>query len=165
MTSLQNQITIKASKIEVWNIISNLGSVHKFNPGVSNSYYTSDAKSGVGASRICEFYPSGKISETATNWSEGNSISFKVLPIEKAPPLKNFKVNIELRQKDSGTLVLIDLSYDTKLGWVGKMMNGIIIKKQLEKSIEELLKGLKLHVETGIDVIDINVLLNNQIAA
>ena len=49
MTTFKKQITINSSQQKVWNIISDLGAIQKFHPGVSKSYYTTDKTRGFGA--------------------------------------------------------------------------------------------------------------------
>ena len=68
MTHFKKQIQIQASKENAWKALANLGDVHKFHPGVSKSYHTSDRISGIGATRICELYPMGKVEEIATSF-------------------------------------------------------------------------------------------------
>jgi hypothetical protein len=73
MTKFTKEIIIESSQQKTWAIIADLGDIYKYNPSVSKSYYTSDKKHGVGASRICELLPAGKVEEVITKWVSGKS--------------------------------------------------------------------------------------------
>ncbi len=42
MSNFSAQIKINASKEQVWAVLSDLGSIYKWNPGVAHSYSTSE---------------------------------------------------------------------------------------------------------------------------
>ena len=160
MTTFEKQITINASKADVWNVISNLGGVYKFHPGVEKSYYTSDQLEGIGAARVCELRPMGKIKETAINWKNGESFQLKIDPLEKAPPVKNFIAQLKLVEIDANTVeVRLRVDYKMKLGIIGKILNKLVIKSQMNAGLQGLLDGLKVHMEQGkVDIPDMKTL-------
>ena len=155
MTRFTKQIKIHASKQEVWKSLSNLGDIYKFNPNVTKSYYTSDQRSDIGASRICELGANGSVSEVATEWNEGESFTLRIDPIEKAPPLKDIYAFIDIADSDPGyVLVNCGMSYEPKLGIIGKILNSLVIKSKMQEAIVALLEGLKLHLEKGVEISD-----------
>jgi ribosome-associated toxin RatA of RatAB toxin-antitoxin module len=159
MTTFKKKIKIDSSIEDIWKVVSNLGDIYKFNPGVSKSYYSTEQTEGVGAARICELYPIGKILETATDWEDGKSFLLKIDTIEKAPPVKNFTGKFELNAIGRNqTEVSLTLNYDMKLGFIGQLLNKLILKSKMESGIEDLLKGLKVHLEQGVFVGDLNSL-------
>ena len=155
MKTFKKQITINASKKKVWDIVSNLGDIYKFHPGVSKSYYTTDSLEGIGAARICELQPAGKILETVKSWNKGNGFLLEIDGLEKAPPVKNFTGQFELDQVDlQTTRVSLAIHYDMKLGTIGILMNKLIIQSKMEEGIDALLSGLKVHMEKGVEIKD-----------
>ena len=153
MTTFKKQIIINTSQQRVWEIVSDLGGVYKFNPSVRKSYYTTRKTKGVGAARICELQPAGKILETVTHWNEGAGFTLQIDPIEKAPPVKNFKGLFQLKElKNNSTRVSVTIDYQMKLGAIGLLLNNLMIQSKMEKGIEDLLEGLKVHAETGIEI-------------
>ena len=159
MTTFKKTIKINHPSQGTWKVVSNLGDIYIFHPGVSKSYYTTEQTEGVGAARICELLPMGKVLETATEWVDGKSFLLKVDPIEKAPPVKNFTGKLEVNAIDTDqTEVSLTVNYDMKLGLTGKLLNKLILKSKMESSIEDLLKGLKVHLEQGVFVKDIKTL-------
>lgn len=155
MTTFSKHILVNAPSKQVWEVMANLGDIYKFNPNVSKSYYNTTQKQGIGAARICELRPAGKVEEVATQWDEGKGFTLKINPIEKAPPLKNFYASLSLVSAGAGgTQVTVTMKYETKLGVVGQVLNALMIKAQMQRAIEQLLEGLKLNVEQGIEVKD-----------
>ena len=159
MTTFKKQVTIDAAQELVWQIVSNLGDIYKFHPGVSKSYYTSKIEVGMGAARICELQPTGRIRETVVQWNEGSGFLLHIDPIEKAPPVDNFSGNFELEQVDANkTSVSLTIQYDMKLGLIGELLNKLVIKSKMEEGIEALLQGLKIHTEKGLEIKDVKSL-------
>ncbi|MBL4668971.1 MAG: SRPBCC family protein [Flavobacteriales bacterium] len=159
MTTFKKQITINSSQQKVWNIISDLGAIQKFHPGVSKSYYTTDKTRGFGAARICELQPSGKILETVKQWNEGTGFLLQIDPIEKAPPVKSFNGLFELMKiNENQTEASLTVDYEMKLGAIGILLNKLIIQSKMEENIEALLEGLKIHSEKGLEITDVKSL-------
>lgn len=155
MATFKKQKIINATKKNVWEVLSNYGAVSKFNPSVSKSYISSVQDQGVGATRVCELLPVGKVSETITQWNEGNGFLIQVKPIEKLPPIENFTGFFEIEKLSVNTSrVSVTINYKIKLGVTGKILNKILIQPKLEASIVDLLIGLKLHLEKGVHIID-----------
>ena len=155
MIAFKKLLDIDTSKAKLWNIISDLGRIDKFHPGVQKSYYTNSLEQGFGAARICELQPSGKILETVKEWNDGSGFVLQIEPIEKAPPVKNFEGNFELEEINlQKTRVSITINYDMKFGSIGILLNKLIIQSKIEEGIDSLLTGLKLHAEMGIDIKD-----------
>lgn len=150
MTRIIKKIKIDAPKEKVWNVVANLGGVQNYNPGVKKSFYYTDETNEVGAGRICEFYPMGKVDEKATTWKEGESYTLHVKPIENLPFFKEGFALFTLKSDGNGsTYVETDFTYDTTTGVIGKLMNSIALKKNFSIGFEGILKGLKKHIEEG----------------
>lgn len=148
MASFKKQKIISATKQEVWKILSCYEDIYKIHPAVRKSYLTSVNKEGIGATRICELLPIGKISETVKEWQEGEGFLIEVTPIEKLPPIKNFTSHFYIEELSVNTCrVIVYTNYKMKLGVTGKILNKILIQPKLEKSMSDLLIGLKSHVE------------------
>lgn len=155
MTTFKKQVIIEDSQEAVWGIVSNLGDIYKFHPGVRKSYYTTDAEVGIGAARICELHPAGIIKETVQQWYEGSGFLLQIDPIEKAPPVKEFTGHFQLERVGTNrTSVSLTIKYDMKLGLIGDLLNKLIIRSKMEEGIDALLKGLKVHIERGLEIKD-----------
>lgn len=149
MTHISSEIRLNAPKEKVWAIWADLGGIQNFHPGVKKSYYTSEKKEGVGASRVCEFIPMGKVEESVTEWREGEEMTLAVFPKEKAPPFKTAHGRFALKPDGQGTVVTFAFDYALKFGPLGRLLDALMVRPQLRKAVPEILLGLKHHVETG----------------
>lgn len=151
MKAIIKKMKIDAPKNHVWEVVSDLGGIQNYNPGVKKSYYNTEIKSDVGAGRVCEFYPMGKVDERATTWKEGDSYTLHIKPIEKLPFFKEGFAHFKLTTDGNGsTLVEVDFKYHTTGGILGKMMNSLALRRNFEKGFENILMGLKKHIEEGV---------------
>ena len=149
MTAITSTVRIHASKDEVWKILADLGGVQNFHPGVAKSYYTTDVKEGLGAARVCELLPVGKVEEHVIDWKHGEELTLDVVPLEKAPPLRDARGRIQLEVDGDETVVTMTVSY--RLGWgpIGMLMDALLVRRQFKKVVPAVLRGLKRHAETG----------------
>ncbi len=150
MTKVTSNINIKASKDEVWAALANLGGIQNFHPGVSKSYYITDQKEGLGAARVCELLPMGKVEEHVIDWKHGEEMTLDVVPLEKAPPLRDATGRLQLTEEDDGSVrVTMTVEYGLKFGPLGRVMDILLVRPQFEKVVPRVLRGLKRHLETG----------------
>lgn len=152
MTKFSGSIRINAPKDRVWNIISDLGGVYKYNPSVHKSYYASDTHSGVGADRVCELLPMGKLKESVLEWREGESYRLSVIPLEKAPPLTGAEGGFRLKAEGQSTVAHFEIEYQLKFSWLGRLMDVLLVRPQFSKTVPGILEGLKHYAETGEEV-------------
>ena len=137
---------INASKEEVWNIISDIGAIQNFNPNVSKSFYTSEIKEGIGASRHCDLLPMGKVEERVVSWKDGEEFTIEIYESKSMPFLGEGK--FILKEEGGKTNVTMSLTYRMKGGFLGSLM-AVFIKGRISNAMEGTLTGLKHHIETG----------------
>lgn len=152
MTTFKSDIYVDAPKANVWAILADLGGIQNFHAGVSKSYYTSEQHDGIGAARVCELLPMGKIEETATEWRDGESYKLNITPLEKAPPFKEAFGRLAVKEEGQGTRVSMEVTYTLKFGPLGKLMNALMIKPRFQKVVPAVLLGLKHYTETGEEI-------------
>lgn len=150
MTTISNKVQIDASPEQIWEILSDLGEVMNYHPYVNKSYYVSDEKEGVGASRICEFNNGMKLNETAANWQEGEAYDLNVDILEgPKPPVKDSVGTLRVQPNGGGAVVTMEVRYQTKYGPVGSLMDVMMVRPQYSKMVPNILRGLKHYAETG----------------
>ena len=152
MAHFSTQIRINATAEEVWEVLADIGGIYKWNPGVAYSYSTSEKNSGEGASRHCDLQsPGGKsigyLEELAFDWREGEG--YKIDIYESSFPIERNVVEFTLRADGDGTIVSVSPDYQLKFGPIGALVDRLILGRQMRKGMENLLAGLKYHVETG----------------
>ena len=154
MGMFTKQTRIDASRKEVWEVLADLGSIEKWNPGVTASHATSSEPGGEGATRHCDIAgPGGKtahLEERAFDWRPEEG--FKIDVYESSLPLKRNIVTFSLEDSGAGTIVRVTPEYQLKLGPIGALMDKLMVRRQFEKGMDGLLAGLKHYVETGEEV-------------
>ena len=148
MPHFEQQIRIRARKDVVWRALADLGEVQQFHPFVKKSYYVSDHKSGIGASRHCDLKPGGRVEEEVTDWQDGDSLTLTISRGEKMPPFKVNRFRQTLREENGETVLRMEVDYEIKYGLLGRVLDKLIFRYQLSgRLIPVYLKGLKRFVE------------------
>ena len=150
MPKLTDTILIDASKERVWETIADLGGIQSFHPGVSRSYYLTDQREGLGASRRCELLPMGTVDETAVDWQQGREFTLAITPGPKAPPFKHANGRMWIEEQGTGTLVGLEIEYRLKFGPLGRLLNHLMVEPQFRKVVPRVLNGLKRFQEDGV---------------
>ncbi len=148
MAHFSTQIRINATKEKVWEVLADFGGIYRWNPGVRHSYSTSESSHGLLATRHCELLKGdGYLDEQILEWREGES--FKVDIYETNLPLHRNVVEFSVEADGSGAIVTVTPNYVLKYGLLGWLMNQLVVRRKFQKGMEDLLIGLKYHIETG----------------
>lgn len=143
MANITKQVQIDASSEKVWEVLADLGAAHKWVPAVVKSYYTSDARTGVGASRRCELFPEGAVDEIVLGWDDKQSIRYSVGGF--GGPIESVVNEITLSSIGDRTQATLTM----ELGVNGPEEVRQAVEEQMGQAITDALAGLKYHVETG----------------
>ncbi len=136
--------TIDAPVDDVWTELADFGEIRKWNPGVTESYLTSEETEGEGISRHCSLKPFGSVKERVTGWHPGERLVVHIYQFDKLP-LRSGIADFTLHDEGEGkTRVHIDYTYELK--WWGKLMPSSMMTRQFERGFGALLKGLDQHV-------------------
>lgn len=146
MNSVTQEVTIQAPRQKVWDILANIGAVHKYSQNVEYSYYVSQSTSGVGAARKCELGGSNWVEERAIKWQDKHGYTLQVADGEGLGPLDTLVVDFELSDAPQGTKVRQTMSYNMKGGLLRPILNAIA-RGQMRQAIDVNLTGLKTFVE------------------
>lgn len=147
MRHLEITRTVTAAPEQVWSVLADFGQIGLWNPNLSGSHLLAGSPSeGVGATRQCDM-SDGKnwIRERVTDWDPGRSYSVDIY--EGSMPLKVARATLGVRDLGGGrseAYMLFD--YTPKLGLVGRVMDAVMLKSMMEKSIRRLLEGLEHQV-------------------
>ena len=148
MTTLHNDTTINASVDKVWQLLSELEMLDKFDPTVKKSTLLSTEKSGIGAKRKVLMLD-GK------NWFEENVTAFK--PNETLTyqltdcsfPIAGLKHSYSFEKVGEQTKVKQVMEYTVKFGLLGKLLDVLMIRKQTKGGIKKFFVGLKTYAENN----------------
>jgi carbon monoxide dehydrogenase subunit G len=149
MTRFSNEIWIDAPRETVWAKIADLGAIQDYHPGVSSSFYTSEEREGLGASRHCDLLPFGEVEERIVEWRAGDSYTFEIYDGKKLPPFANAVGRFGVLQDGDGTTVQFEIEYDLRFGLFGELLDRLMFRSRFRKVGPALLRGLKRNLEKG----------------
>jgi len=147
-TVITAQTEINAEKDKVWNVLRSIGEIKNFHPLIKNSYSSTSQQNGLGAKRICELIPMGQMVEEVVEWNEGHSFVMQVIGGKMLPPYRYMRGEINLTEQNGKTKVTFSFSYRLKFGFLGQIMNALIIKPQFKNAPPKYVNGLKEYVES-----------------
>jgi hypothetical protein len=131
-----------ASPDKIWAVLADFPNIADWNGGVSRSYSTSDATTGVGAKRHCDLAPMGALEETVTGWDEGKRMEISIDSAARLP-IAHGLATITLSGADAATDVSVEYSYKPKFGFLGNLMGRFMLDGQFTKGFTGFLKDLE----------------------
>ena len=147
MATIHNEIAVNASLDKVWAVLTDLELLDKYDPTVMKSTLISAEKNGIGAKRRVDMLD-GK------NWFEENVSVFKpneALTYELTAcsfPIHQLKHSYSFEKAGDQTRVKQVMEYTVKFGLFGKLLDGLMIRKQSDSGIKKFFAGLKSYAET-----------------
>ncbi len=144
MSRIEKSIEIEAPLERVFNYIKDLERQPEWMPNIKSHIITSDRKEGVGITTHCITEEGGRRIEwdsEVTEWEENRKIAW-----ECKPPLKN-KGSFTLEPTDKGTKVIFEMEYELPYSVLGKIIDMVKVKKEIEENISKGLENLKSILE------------------
>ena len=147
MTILHNEITINAPIEKIWEALSNIENLDKFDPTVKKSTAITQEKSGIGAKRKVDMLD-GK------NWFEEKVTLFKINEAivyqltDCSFPINGLKHSYSFEKIGNQTKVKQVMEYTVKFDVLGKILDSLMIRKQTSSGIIKFFNGLKEYAET-----------------
>lgn len=146
MGILVNEIIINAPIDKIWGILTDLELLDKTDPTVKKATLISENKTGLEAKRKV-FMQDGK------NWFDEKITVFK--PNEELVyqltdcsfPIKRLKHTYSFQKMGNQTKVKQVMEYSVKFGFIGVLMDKMMIGKQFNSGITKFLNGLKSYSE------------------
>ncbi|MDX1612816.1 MAG: SRPBCC family protein [Candidatus Promineifilaceae bacterium] len=145
MAHFTTEITIEAPLDEVWQVLADIGTIARWNPGVIASRATSETTTGLGAKRFCDLGGDNYLKEQVVEYRERRKLTMRVT--ETNLPFATADIHFSLREEDGRTLVVCAPDYALKYGPLGTLMDRLYVRKTYEEGMRRLLRGLKDDVE------------------
>jgi hypothetical protein len=144
MSYIHVDLKTAASPDRCWELLKDYQNIAFFNPYVEKSFLLGEQQAhGVGALRQCNF-TDGKnfIKERIIDWQEGESFTVDIY--EGTMPVNNIKTSLGITPNATGGAQLyMHMEYTPKWGFVGSVLNRLVMKSQFEKMATGVLKGLE----------------------
>lgn len=146
MATLKNEISIDASIERIWQVLTNVEMLDKYDPTVRRSTALSGTKAGVGARRKVEMQD-GKnwFEEECTICRTNEALSFELTACSF--PIHKLQHTYSFEKVGAQTLVKQVMHYEMKYGLLGRFLDALIVRKQSDRGIKKFFAGLKAYVE------------------
>ncbi len=148
MSTIIQRITIDAPQSDVWEILADVGGAARWAPTLSHSTVTTQATQGIGCERECDVHGFGKTTEVITEWQDGRKMGYDV-NFEGAPLIRSVHNSFTLSADGDRTIVTLVSNFRMKGGPAGALLDRLVVRRKLGKTIRESLAGLKYYAETG----------------
>lgn len=135
-----------------WEILRDFTQAVNYVPNLTGCELHPGPKEGMGASRRV-FQKNGKfLDETVTHWEEKRGFVIR-LHEGKGPapaPFKEACFIYRIQPKGDKTQLTTTMSYTIRFGFIGKLLNKLLIKKVLDGAVSKISLNMKSFYETGI---------------
>jgi hypothetical protein len=145
MTTLRHEIHANCGPERVWALLADLEAVQRYNPGVRAARIEGGARKGVGAQRVCDLHPKGRVVERVTVWEEQRALGLEV--VESDWPIHFMRWVTKIGPRGDGTVITQDLEYQVKLGPLGWLLDRLVMKRKLRTTLDAVFAGLVAHAE------------------
>lgn len=148
MATIKNEIIINASLDKVWNILTDLELLDKYDPTVKKSTLISTDKTGIGAKRKVNMLD-GKnwFDEKVTVFKPKEALTYQLT--DCSFPMKGLQHSYCFEQIGDQTKVKQVMEYTVKFGLFGKLLDTLMIRKQSDTGIKKFFAGLKNYAENN----------------
>src|SRR5580700_2283164 len=109
MTVIRHEIEARCAPDRVWALLSDLEAVERYNPGVRAAKIQGTKRVGVGAMRLCDLAPKGRVVERVTLWEEGRALGLEVA--ESDWPIHFMRWVTRVEPRGAGTRITQELEY------------------------------------------------------
>ena len=146
MAIIHNEVTVNASIDKLWNILTDLELLDRYDPAVKKATLASAEKTGMGAKRKVDMLD-GKnwFEEKITVFKPNDALTYQLT--DCSFPIKGLKHSYSFEQIGHQTKVKQVMEYTVKFGLLGKLLDGLMIRKQSDSGIKKFFAGLKSYAE------------------
>lgn len=129
----------------VWEVLADFGAVSRWAPYMRRSHLIGTQDSGIGMRRGMRHAWGFRFEEVVTQWHVGKGFAFDVL---KAPfPMRDVKEVWVLGSDNGQTVVETQVRYGTHLGFLGGIVDWLLVRFVVRREMRAGLRGLKQFAE------------------
>ena len=145
MTTIHHEILAACPPERVWALLADLEAVQRYNPGVQRAAIEGAQRTGVGARRACQLLPKGRVVERVTHWEDGRAVGLELEQHDWPVDFMRWVTRVE--QHGGGARITQSLEYQVKFGPVGWLLDRVVMKRKLTKSLDSVFASLARHAE------------------
>ena len=147
MATIHNEIMVSVNNDKVWNLLTDLELLDKYDPTVKKSTLLSIEKTGIGAKRkVLMLDGKNWFDEKVTVFKPAEALTYQLT--ECSFPIKGLTHSYSFEKVGNQTKVKQVMEYTVKFGLLGKLLDAMMIRKHSDKGIKNFLAGLKSYAES-----------------
>jgi hypothetical protein len=143
MTVIRHEIDAPCAPDRIWALLADLEAVERYNPGVREARVRGAQRTGVGASRVCELHPKGRVVERVTHWEEGRALGLEVA--ESDWPIHFMRWVTRVEPRGTGARITQELEYRVKFGPFGWLLDRLAMERKLRSTLDGIFESLVEH--------------------
>jgi hypothetical protein len=147
MTIIRHEVEARCAPGRVWALLADLEAVQRYNPGVRVAKIQGDQRTGVGAARLCELLPKGRVVERVTLWDDGRALGLEVA--ESDWPVRFMRWVTRLEPHEGRTRITQELEYRLKFGPLGWLLDRLAMERKLRSTLDGIFASLVKHAESA----------------
>lgn len=149
-TSLTARSHIELPLELAWQNLRDLTLAKHYVPGVVDVEITTERAEGVGASRRIHKDDGSTMDETVVDWREGEGFAFRFHRGANGPPAPFERAGFvyALRPDGTGCEVTTTLSYTVRWGATGRLLDRLLLRRQIQAEVETIASGLARYYES-----------------
>jgi carbon monoxide dehydrogenase subunit G len=116
---MSGSVCVDAQVERVWAALSDLGSIHTWSPTIRQSYCVGPQSRGVDTVRVCELGGNVAVTETMTEWREGESFTYVGTGV---PLVRRARNHWRVEAQGARTLVTTVAEVELRGGLAGRLL-------------------------------------------
>ncbi len=146
MTIIRHEIYANCPPARIWELLADLEAVRRYNPTVRDALVRGALRTGVGAERVCDLLPRGRVVERVIHWEEGRAVGLEVA--ESDWPIHYMRWVTRVDGSAQGSVLSQGLEYEVKFGPLGWLVDRLAMKRKLTRTLDEIFANLIKLAET-----------------
>ena len=147
MTTIHHEIEAACPPENIWAVLADLEAVQHYNPTVRTAAVKGSRRTGVGAERVCDLLPKGRVVERVTHWEDGRAVGLEVA--ESDWPIRYMRWVTRVESKGSGSRITQTLEYAVKFGPLGWVLDKCVMRRKLTTTLDDIFARLARHAEAA----------------
>jgi ribosome-associated toxin RatA of RatAB toxin-antitoxin module len=146
MATIINEIAINAPIGKIWEALSDVAELEKYDPTVKKSTCLSKNEYGIGAKRKVDMQD-GKnwFEEICTIWQLNEALTYELTACSF--PVHRLRHSYSFTKKGDAVIVRQEMNYTVKFGVLGQLLDFLMIRKRSDAGVKKFFTGLKSYAE------------------
>lgn len=139
------RVAIERRRDDVWEVLADFANVAEWAPFLTQSRVITEGDVGIGSRRLIRHRWGFRLYETVNEWEEGEHMAYAV---RGAPyPIEGLRESWRIAGNGNGTVVTTRVGYRVRLGSAGALLDRIVIRPMMRRTMRHGLEALKGRLE------------------